>query len=174
MAFSGSFYLADLGDTERGNLYRITNDGVVTLIGQMDHVSKGLAFISGPAEICYKVKKDDAAGGKESVDIVDSIVGPRAVVLTLKKAHTICVPGGVRFASVSSSTSPGGESAQAESDSVVTGKVCYRVKKDDSGAEKKTTLQVEDEGNGSRTVRIKTRKAFVVCDQALIDTSALP
>jgi hypothetical protein len=61
-----------------------------------------------------------------------------------------------------------------ESDSVVTGKVCYRVRKEDSGAEKKTNLEVEDEGNGKKTVCIKTRKAFVVCDQALVDTNVLP
>jgi hypothetical protein len=173
MVFGGGdfFHLADLGDGEHSNLYLITSDGVVTLVGQMDHVSKGLAFVSGPAEVCYKVKKDDANGTKESVDVVDSIVGPRAVVLKLKKAFTICVPGGIRFATVSSSTA---EPPGAHADSVVTGKVCYRVNKDDSGAEKKTDLQVEDESNGNRTVRIKTRKAFVVCDQALIDTNALP
>jgi hypothetical protein len=36
-----------LTDIEQ-NLYQITTTGVVTLVGSMDHVAKGLAFVNGP------------------------------------------------------------------------------------------------------------------------------
>ena len=43
--FAGNvLLLADL------NLYKITTTGVVTLVGSMDHVAKGLAFISKPSQ----------------------------------------------------------------------------------------------------------------------------
>jgi hypothetical protein len=32
------------------NFYRITSSGVVTFLGNMDHVAKGLAFISKPSQ----------------------------------------------------------------------------------------------------------------------------
>lgn len=143
------------------------------MIGEMDQISKGLAFINAPAEICYKVKRDDAAGPNESVAIEDAIVGPRAAFLKLKKAFSICVPGDLRFTSLST-LSPDGSTGEAEEESNVTGEICYRVKKDDSDAAKKTDLKVADQANGERTVRIKTRKAFVVCEKALINTNALP
>jgi hypothetical protein len=38
-----------LADTDQ-NFYRITSSGVVTFLGNMDHVAKGLAFISKPSE----------------------------------------------------------------------------------------------------------------------------
>jgi hypothetical protein len=43
--FGNVLFLADTGQ----NLYKITTAGVVTLVGSMDHVSKGLAFIPKPA-----------------------------------------------------------------------------------------------------------------------------
>lgn len=97
LVFAGSFLLADLGNTQEGHLYSISNDGVVTSIGPMDHVSKGLAFVSGPAKVCYKVNKDGVEVGNRSVEIIDVIAGPRSVLLKLKKAFMICVPGGIRF-----------------------------------------------------------------------------
>ena len=41
------------------NLYEITTAGVVTLVGSMDHVAKGLAFVNGPVEF----KASSQAGG---------------------------------------------------------------------------------------------------------------
>lgn len=175
LVYSGaSFYLTDVGNVSEneGRFYSMSNEGVATLIGEMDHISKGLALIRGPAEICYRVKRDDAAGPNESVGVEDAIVGPRLVLLKLKEAFTVCVPSGLQF--IRSSTVPPGSSAVDEGGSVVRGRICYRVKNDDSAAANKTDLEVEDEGSGKRTVRIKTRKAFVLCDNALINTNALP
>lgn len=172
LVYSGSsFSLADLADNQNGKFYSITSAGVTTLIGAMDHLSKGLAFINGPAEVCYKVNRDGAAASNQSVQLEDSIVGPRSVLLKLKNAFTVCVPGGLRFTSLSPlAQSAGG----AEGDSLVKGRICYRVKNDDSPAANKTELDVEDQAKGERRVRIKTRKAFVVCDRALINPDALP
>jgi hypothetical protein len=56
--------LADL------NLYKITTTGVVTLVGSMDHVAKGLAFFNGPVEFKASSQAGGAgpvlAGGTES------------------------------------------------------------------------------------------------------------
>ena len=53
--FAGNvLLLADL------NLYRITTTGVVTLVGSMDHVAKGLAFVNGPVE--FKASQASGAG----------------------------------------------------------------------------------------------------------------
>ena len=41
------------------NFYKITTAGVVTLVGSMDHVAKGLAFLNGPVEF----KASSQAGG---------------------------------------------------------------------------------------------------------------
>jgi len=173
MVFNGSFLLADLGGGQQSNLYNVTNDGVVEQLGVMDHVSRGLAFVSGPARICYKVKKDPADGGNESVEILDAVVGPRSAILKTKKAFTLCLPGGIRFTVFTSITPPGGVAQETEQDSVVEGEICYKVKKDDSGAARRTDLEVEDEANGKRIVKIKTGKAFEVCDRALINVNAL-
>ncbi len=47
----GEFYAADLGDplVDMPQLHRITPAGVVSLVGDLDHVSKGLIPISFPA-----------------------------------------------------------------------------------------------------------------------------
>ena len=53
--FAGNvLLLADL------NLYRITTTGVVTVVGSMDHVAKGLAFVNGPVE--FKASQASGAG----------------------------------------------------------------------------------------------------------------
>jgi hypothetical protein len=51
--------LADLDQ----NLYQITTAGVVTLVGSMDHLVKGLAFVNSPVEF----KASSQAGGASSV-----------------------------------------------------------------------------------------------------------
>jgi hypothetical protein len=58
--FSGNVLL--LTDTDQ-NLYKIATTGVVTLIGSMDHIAKGLAFVNGPVEF----KASSQAGGAGSV-----------------------------------------------------------------------------------------------------------
>jgi len=58
--------LADIGQ----NFYKITTAGVVTLVGSMDHVAKGLAFVNGPVEFKASLQVGGAgpvlAGGIES------------------------------------------------------------------------------------------------------------
>ena len=52
------------------NLYKITTTGVVTFVGGMDHVAKGLAFVNGPVEFKASSQGGGAgpvlAGGAES------------------------------------------------------------------------------------------------------------
>jgi hypothetical protein len=53
--FSGNvLLLADL------NLYKITTTGVVTLVGSLDHVAKGLAFVNSPVE--FKASQASGSG----------------------------------------------------------------------------------------------------------------
>lgn len=49
----GAFYAGDVGDSavDMPSLYRITPAGVVTLIGAMDHVSKGLVVARDPVQV---------------------------------------------------------------------------------------------------------------------------
>jgi hypothetical protein len=56
---------------------------------------------------------------------------------------------------------------------VIEGEVCYKVARDESTADKRTEAGVDDEGAGKRQIRLKTRKAFLVCDRALIDLEVL-
>jgi len=98
MVFSGaSFLLGDLGDATDGDFYRITNDGVAAKLGAMDHVSRGLAFTSGPAKICYRVRKAEGNPGRSDVVIEDLIVGERPAQLRLNRPFIVCVPGGIRY-----------------------------------------------------------------------------
>ena len=63
---------------------------------------------------------------------------------------------------------------QATSDpSLVRGKICYKVKKDDSNAARRQDIEGEDRVGGTRSMRIKTNKVFIVCERALIDLNAL-
>lgn len=77
MTFGGSFLFVDLLNSQGGRLFRLTESGEATLLGNLDHVSKGLAFVSGPAKICYKVAKAEGKPGKRGVVIEDLIVGER-------------------------------------------------------------------------------------------------
>lgn len=96
MAFSGDSFLLAGGVSGSSNLYSITEDGVATLRGPMDHVSKGLAFISAPAEVCYKIKKTEGESGPDDAVIEDLIVGKRPARLK-NKPYIVCVPGGIQF-----------------------------------------------------------------------------
>lgn len=52
----GVFLWTDFDDEK---LFRVAPDGQVTLVGEMDHRSKGLAFSLGPNPILYSLSRDD-------------------------------------------------------------------------------------------------------------------
>lgn len=97
MTFGGSFLFADVLQSGFGGLFRLSESGEATMLGDLDHVSKGLAFVSGPGKICYKVRKAEGKPGRRDVVVEDLIVGERPARLKLNKPFVVCVPGGVRF-----------------------------------------------------------------------------
>jgi len=97
MTFGGSFLFADVLQSGSGGLFRLSESGEATYLGPLDHVSKGLAFVSGPGKICYEVAKAEGKPGKRDVVVEDLIVGERPARLKLNKPFAVCVPGGVRF-----------------------------------------------------------------------------
>lgn len=97
MTFGGSFLFTDVLASGFSRLFRLSESGETTLLGRLDHVSKGLAFVSGPGKICYKVAKAEGKPGKRDVVVEDLIVGERPARLKLNNPFVVCVPGGVRF-----------------------------------------------------------------------------
>lgn len=56
---------------------------------------------------------------------------------------------------------------------VVEGKICYKLEKDEGEGARRTEVDVEDNRAGKRKLTLKTKKAFLVCDKALIDLDVL-